>query len=128
MLEFYQCHIIIWELCHWYNIDVCIIKISHKKDVCEKTALYRKAEIYLMDCSANENVKHYLAKWFFPHKSINLEPSLVGITSTKNLNSFEISKFNINKLDINDYLFGYGNPSDFSFGKNYNWLLYTDRK
>ena len=107
-----------------------------------------------MDCSANENVKHYLAKCFFPHKSFNLEPSLVGITSTKNLNSFEISKFNINnsnlpinvlignhleqnyakfnsksyfslnttyvKLDINDYLFGYGNPSDFSFGKNYN--------
>ena len=79
---------------------------------------------------------------------------IIGITSTKNLNSFEISKFNINnsnlpinvlignhleqnyakfnsksyfslnttyvKLDINDYLFGYGNPSDFSFGKNYN--------
>lgn len=103
-----------------------------------------------MDDSANENVKHYLAKWFFPHKSFNLESTLLGITSTRNLNSFEISKFNINninlpinvligyhleqnyekfnsksyfslnttyvKLDKNDYLVSYGNPSDFSFG------------
>ena len=53
-----------------------------------------------MDSDSNQDVKFFLANWFFPHKSFNLNPTLTGHTHTRDLNTFEINKFNIETTQL----------------------------
>jgi hypothetical protein len=53
-----------------------------------------------MDSDSNQDVKFFLANWFFPHKSFNLNPTLTGHTHTRDLNTFEINKFNIETIQL----------------------------